>query len=73
MATLNKHVVSFENGRMVETIVPMTPEEEAATRAEWAANDAAAVVERAKPPPTPHEKLAKLGLTVDDLKALLKS
>lgn len=73
MATLNRFVVGFENGKATETYVPLTVAEEAATRAEWAANEALAAAERAKPPPTPAEKVEKaaaaLGLTVDELKA----
>jgi hypothetical protein len=49
-----------------EKIVELTPEEIEELEAQAAAAEAAA-----PPPPTPEEKLAALGLTVEDLKALL--
>jgi hypothetical protein len=48
------------------TMVPMTPEEEAAQLAEWEAN--AAVVAR---PYTVEQKLLSLGISMADLKAAL--
>lgn len=49
-----------------QTTIELTAEEIAELEAQAAAAAAAA-----PPPPTPAEKLAALGLTVEDLKALL--
>lgn len=47
--------------------VEMTQEEEAEILAEWESNE-----RQVKATETPQQKLARLGLTVEELKALLK-
>lgn len=65
---LNKCVVTAEGA----LLVPMSVDEEAATRAEWAANDAATAQAKLLPPPTPAEKLMKVtGMTLAEIKAAL--
>ena len=57
--------------RMVNGVqIQMTPQEEAAMLAEWAVNDPVKALPRSKTV-TVDEKLARIGLTVADLKAAL--